>query len=144
MANPKVFQFDQEDVKVTIPEQSRRVRAVTLPLGSLGKMASKSGGFQPDRLVINIALEDEDQPGVYLEEIDLPFELRIRYTRGDLEKAQKAGKELKLAFWDGKQWVVFTREKHQFELQPSSQGDGGGYGVVRISRWGDPNIAWGK
>lgn len=144
MANPKVFQFDQEGVKVTIPEQSRRVRAVTLPLGSLGKMAGKPGGFQPDRLVVNIALEDEDQPGVYLEEIDPPFELRVRYTRGDLEKAQKAGKELKLAFWDGTQWVVFTPEKHYFELQPSSQGDGGGYGVVRISRWGDPNIGWGK
>jgi hypothetical protein len=144
MADKKVINFDQEGVAVTVPQQDRRIKAVKLPLGQLSKMVGKPGGFQPDRLVINIALEDEDQPGVYLEEIDPPFELSVRYTRGDLEKAQKAGKDLKLAFWDGTQWVVFTPEKHYFELLPSSQGDGGGHGVVRISRWGDPNTAWGK
>lgn len=144
MADKQVFNFDQEGVAVTVPQQDRRIKVVKLPLGQADKMVGKPGGFQSDRLVINFALEDEDNPGVYLEEFEPPFELRVRYTRGDLEKAQKAGKELRLAFWDGTQWVVFTREKHQFELQASSQGDGGGYGIVRISHWGDPNIGWGK
>jgi hypothetical protein len=102
-------------------------------------MPAKAGGFQPARLVANIALEDETSPGEYLSQLDEPFELRIRYTPADMKQA-KSG--LKLAFWDGTEWVVFTKEKHNFELQPDSQG--GGYGVVQLSRWGDPNIAWGK
>jgi hypothetical protein len=106
-------------------------------------MPAAPGGFQPHRVVINVALEDEDNPGEFMEAIDMPFELSIRYTRGDLERAQREGGALRLAFWDGSQWVVFTPEKHSFELQPSAQGDGG-YGVVRISRWGDPNVSWGK
>lgn len=50
---------------------------------------------------------------------------------------------MELAFWNGDEWIVFTEEKHQFELQPDAKGKGGGYGVALISHWGDPNIGWG-
>lgn len=139
MITGKAFNFDQEGVTVHIPDTGKRIRAVKLPLDKLESMPAKAGGFQPARLVANIALEDETSPGEYLSQLDEPFELRIRYTPGDMKQA-KSG--LKLAFWDGTEWVVFTKEKHNFELQPDSQG--GGYGVVQLSRWGDPNIAWGK
>jgi hypothetical protein len=144
MAGKKEFKFDREGVVVRIPEQARRLRAVSLPVDPLDKMPAAPGGFQPHRVVINVALEDEDNPGEFVEVIEVPFELRVRYTRGDLERLQREGGALRLAFWDGSQWVVFTPEKHSFELQPSDQGDGGGYGVVRISHWGDPNVSWGK
>lgn len=144
MVAKKEFKFDREGVVVKIPEHARRIRAVSLPVDRLDRMPAAPGGFQPSRVVVNIALEDEDRPGKYLEVIDPPFELRVRYTRGDLESAKKAGGELRLAFWDGSQWVVFTAEKHHFELQPSGNEDGGGYGVVLLSRWGDPNVSWGK
>lgn len=144
MESKRVFNFDQEGVTVTLPDQARRRKAISLPVDPVAKMPANPGGFQPHRVVINVAVVDEDKPDEYLQEMDPPFELRVRYTRGDLEKAQKSGGELKLAFWDGSQWVVFTQEKHRFELQPADQGEGGGFGVAYISHWGDPNIGWGK
>ncbi len=139
MITGKAFNFDQEGVTVTVPDTGKRIRAVKLPLDRLESMPAKPGGFTPTRLVANIALEDESNPGAYLSQLDKPFEMRFRYTSDDV-KQTKTG--LKLAFWDGNEWVVFTKDKHSFELQPDSQG--GGYGVVQLSRWGDPNIAWGK
>ena len=141
MISGKSFNFDQEGVAVSVPEGAKRIRAVKLPLDKLDAMPAKPGVFTPTRLVANIALEDENSPGVYLSQFDEPFEMRVRYTPADLKKAQEAKSELKLAFWDGKEWVVFTKKKHNFELQSDNQG--GGYGVVQLSRWGDPNISWG-
>ncbi len=143
MSQGKPFNFDQEGVTVVIPEQARRLKAVRLPLESLDKMKAKEGGFQPGRLLMNFAVVDETQPEEVLTEFDPPFELRVRYTPGDLRRAERAGQPLQLAFWDGNEWVVLTPEKHQFELQPAASGQGGGFGVARISHWGDPHIAWG-
>ena len=143
MVQGKKFDFDEERVTITVPNQKvKKAKAVKLPLGKLDEMKGREGGFKPGRLVINFALVDEDNPETILTEFDPPFELRVRYTRGDLERAKKAGKSLELGFWNGDEWVVFTQEKHQFELQPDAQGNAGGYGVVLISHWGDPNIGW--
>jgi hypothetical protein len=143
MVQGKKFDFDEERVTITVPDQKvKKAKAVKLPLGKLDELKGREGGFKPGRLVINFALVDEDNPETILTEFDPPFELRVRYTRGDLERAKKAGKSLELGFWNGDEWVVFTQEKHQFELQPDAQGNAGGYGVVLISHWGDPNIGW--
>jgi hypothetical protein len=143
MVQGKKFDFDEERVTITVPDQKvKKAKAVKLPLGKLDEMRGREGGFKPGRLVINFALVDEDNPETILTEFDPPFELRVRYTRGDLERAKKAGKSLELGFWNGDEWVVFTQEKHQFELQPDAQENAGGYGVVLISHWGDPNIGW--
>jgi hypothetical protein len=144
MTQGKKFNLNGEDVIINVPAQKRKkVKPDKLPLGSLDEMRGREGGFKPGRLVINFALVDEDEPDTVLTEFDPPFELRIRYTRGDLERARHADKSLELAFWNGSEWVVFTQEKHQFELQPDAKGNAGGYGVALISHWGDPNIAWG-
>lgn len=144
MVQGKKFNFDEEKVTITVPGQKGiKAKAVKLPLGKLDELKGREDGFKPGRLVINFALVDEDNPETILTEFDPPFELRVRYTRGDLERAKKAGKSLELGFWNGDEWVVFTQEKHQFKLQPDAQGNAGGYGVVLISHWGDPNIGWG-
>jgi hypothetical protein len=144
MVQGKKFDFDEESVTITVPDQKvKKAKAVKLPLGKLDELKGREGGFKPGRLVINFALVDEDNPETILTEFDPPFELRVRYTRGDLERAKKAGKSLELGFWNGDEWIVFTQEKHQFELQPDTQGNAGGYGVILISHWGDPNIGWG-
>ncbi len=144
MDQEKKFHFDEEKVTITVPVQKgKRAKAVKLPLGKLDEMKGKKDGFKPGRLVINFNLVDEDDPETILTEFDPPFELRIRYSRGDLERAGRANKPLELGFWNGSEWVVFTPEKHQFELQPDSQENAGGYGVALISHWGDPNIGWG-
>lgn len=142
MSPNKTFRFEQEGVQVNVPQPARKIKAISLPRQALKNMPPKPGGFQPGRVVINIALVYEDAPDEFLTEFDSPFELRVRYTPGDLRRAQQANQSLQLAFWDGSDWVVFTRSKHQFELVPEEHGEGG-YGVVQLSRWGDPNVAWG-
>lgn len=141
--NPRrEFAFTEEDVEIVVPEQARKIKPVSLPRTPLAAMPAKAGGFQPGRVVINIAFIDEDDPGTYLTELDPPVEIRVRYTRGDLQRARQAGQSLSLAFWDGSDWVVFTPKKHQFELVAAKEGEGG-FGSVRLSHWGDPNMAWG-
>lgn len=141
MSKDETFRFDEEGVEVKVTQPARKVKAVRLPRGAPQSMPGKTGGFQPGRVVINIALVHADDPEQYLSEFDPPFELKVRYTAGDLRRAQQKNRPLQLAFWDGSKWVVFTPEKHKFELVTGE--GGGGYGVVKLSRWGDPNVAWG-
>ena len=144
MAGVNRVVFEQEGAEVSLPPQSRAMRVVRLPLGSLKNMPPKSGGFQPGRLVINVAVEIEASPGVYAQDFDPPLEMKIRYTAADYEFANQEGKPLRLAFWDGDEWVPFTPEKHQFKLYPNAVPSSGGYATVAIRKWGDPSSAWGK
>jgi hypothetical protein len=144
MAGQEVVQFSAEGVTITIPSQARQIKVRKLPLGSLQNMKPIPGGFQPGRLVLNFELYDEDAPETTLEQLEQPFEFRIRYTKADYDNAQKSGKPLALAFWDGRSWVQFTNEKHQFRLEPDPAPGNGGSGYAKIKRWGDPPIAWGK
>ncbi len=146
MAKGHKADFPDEGVRVTVPAQKdkKTLRAVKLPLGTLGSMPGAPGRFQPERLVINFALEEEGKPGTYLTEFDPPIELRVRYTKADHDRASRAGHTLKLAFWDGGKWVPFTPQKHQFRLEPDANPNKGGHGVAVISRWDDPPIGWGR
>ena len=141
---PKKVEFDTEGVAITIPDQKRKIGARKLAKGSLDKMKPIKGGFQPDRLVVNFELYDEDQPDKYLVEFDQPFELKVRYTKADLKRAERDGAPLALGFWDGSMWVRFTAEKHGYHLQPDVDPEKGGFGVVSIAKWGDPPVSWGK
>jgi hypothetical protein len=144
MLKASPINFNAEGVTVTVPAQkNKKGKVVKLLVGSLNDMRPVPGGFQPRRLVINVVVEDEDAPGTYRAEFDPPLELKVRYTKADQDLAQRAGRPLTLAFWDGSQWVRFTRAKHQFELQPDANPQSGGLGSVKISRWGDPPVAWG-
>ncbi len=143
MVQSKRVDFSAEGVSVKVPTQRRKAKVVKLPMGSLEEMRPVPGGFQPRRLVINVAVVDEDEPETYLTEFDPPIELRVRYTKADLDRATDAGRPLALAFWNGSEWVRFTEEKHQFRLEPAAQEQAGGHGVALISNWGDPPVAWG-
>jgi len=141
---PRRVDFDTEGITVTIPDQRRRINVRKLGLGRMENMPPVKGGFQPHRLVANFELYDEDQPEGYLVEFDQPFELKVRYTRADMLRAEREGVALALGFWDGKNWVRFTAEKHGFHLQPDANPAKGGFGVVSIAKWGDPPVSWGK
>lgn len=144
MAGPAITQFSAEGVTITIPAQTMKIGIRKLALGSLQSMQPATGGFQPARLVLNFELYDEANPGAALAQLEQPFELKIRYTKADLDAARSAGKPLSLAFWDGRTWVRFTGEKHQFRVEPDPAPGTGGTGYVTIKKWGDPPIAWGK
>ncbi len=139
-----VEDWPDEGVAVDVPPQKSRVRVrkVKLPLLTERDMPAR-GDFRPGRLVINFELVDDDAPDTVLTEFDPPFELRVRYTQADLDRAAAANRPLRLAFWDGSDWVVFTPEKHGFELQPDEKPGRGGIGFARIARWSDPAVGWG-
>ena len=136
--------FSEEGAAVRVLEQKvkKKIKIERLSRDPLDKMKPKPGGFKPGRVVLNFQVVDEDEPSKVLTTFDPPFELRVRYTDADLQRAQDAGKPLELAFWNGSEWITFTKEKHQFKLEPDGRGSGG-EGVAMISHWGDPNIAWG-
>jgi hypothetical protein len=140
---PTRKEFRKEGVIVKIPGRPTPIQVRRLDLPAIDTMPAVPGGFQPFRLVINLQVVDPAQPEVEVAMFDPPIEVRVRYTAGDLEKAAAVGKDLSLGFWDGKQWVRFTAEKHQFRLAPGASPQSGGWGVVSISRWGDPTKAWG-
>ena len=141
---PKKVEFAVEGVTITIPDQKRKIGVRKLGLGHMESMPSVQGGFRPARLVLNFELYDEDHPDSYLVEFDQPFELKVHYTKADLQHAERDGAPLALGFWDSSAWVRFTPEKHGFRLQPDANPEKGGFGVVSISKWGDPPVGWGK
>lgn len=140
---PTHKEFRREGVTVTIPGRVRPIQVERLALPTLESMPVVRGGFQPFRVVINLRLVDAAQPDRELSMFDPPIEIRVRYTTSDLENAAAVGRPLCLGFWDGKQWIRFTPEKHQFHLKPAALPEDGGWGIVNISHWGDPTHAWG-
>jgi hypothetical protein len=135
--------FRKENVIVTIPARPRPVSVVRLDLPDEQSMRPVPGGFQPFRLVINLKVVDAAQPDSEVSVFDPPIEVRVHCTADDLARATAIGKPLSLGFWDGRQWIRFTPEKHQFHLEPEASPAKGGWGVVNISHWGDPTKAWG-
>ncbi len=87
-------------------------------------------------------VEDVDgKPGAPLTSFDPPIELDVAYVTLELYEAVRTARPLKLGYWDGNQWVVFTYEQHLYELLSPVDG---AVGKVMISSWaGDPPIAWG-
>lgn len=141
--SPTRKHFRKEGVIVKFPGQARPVQAQRLALPGMASMPAVAGGFQPFRLVINLKLVDVAQPHREVLEFDPPIEVRVRYTASDLELAKAAGRPLCLGFWDGKQWIRFIPEKHQFHLETGASPEAGGLAVVKLSHWGDPPIAVG-
>jgi len=128
--------FETEGVTVSVPWQGKPVRVEKLPLGTLDEVrARQQEDFQPGRLVMNFQVVEADS-GSVLEDFDPPFELRVKYTFEDEERAKQQGKPLQLAFWYDDRWNRFTSQKHRFRFESRA-------GVADISRWGDPKIGWG-
>jgi hypothetical protein len=138
----KKFKFDDEDVEIKVPMEFK-VKPKKFPLGKKKDYISKDSKFVPKRLVINFGLVDEDDEDNILTDFDPPIEVKIRYNQKDIEDAKASKGNLRLAYWSGKDWEYFTEKKHNFKLVPDSKPDKGGYGYVKISRWGDPPLAWG-
>jgi hypothetical protein len=135
--------FRTERVIVKFPGQAKPVQAKRLALLPITSMPSLPGGFQPFRLVINFKLVEAEPPGNDVLEFMPPIEVHVHYSISDIKKAEEIGKPLSLGFWDGKQWIRFTPEKHQFRLVTKKSAEAGGDCIVKLSHWGDPPIAVG-
>lgn len=127
-------------VSVSVPAQTRgpQLRVKGRPFTSLEGLAG--GEFAPFRPVMHLRLENADRPGEEVSQFEPAITLRVRYTAKDVRDA--GDRDPVLGFWDGAKWVKF-KEKHQFHLEASGPGQAGGFGVVVLSNWIDPPLAWG-
>jgi hypothetical protein len=133
-------EYDLVDLKATVPDQGRWVKVIEKPLPPLSRLPGTKD-FTPIRLIGNIAVVDYDDPNVVLTTFDPPIELSAVYHDMDLFEAARSNRRLKLGYWNGKRWVVFTTSQHGYLLMPPTRG---GRGKAKIARWaGDPPIAWG-
>ncbi len=100
--------------------------------------------FSAFRKVINLAVVEFNNPGVQLASFPPPIEIRVHYNEQDVAIA-KGYQNLKLGFWNGVKWTLFTVEKHNFHLEPNGSVplNVEGWGVVFIQNWADPTISWG-
>ena len=138
----KKFKFKDGDVEIKV-SMGQKAKAKEFPLGKKKDYKSKVSKFVPQRLVINFGLVDENDEDNILTEFDPPIEVKSRYKQKDIETAEEGKGNLRLAYWNGEDWEYFTANKHSFNLVPNSKPGKGGYGYVKISRWGDPPLAWG-
>ena len=124
-----------DEVWVTVPTQvSGRELALktgTIPSDILDKKVPY--GFEPIHPVINFQVDDSSGEVMYFVP---PMILRVKVP-DEWQVSPKAGLQLKLAYWNGTKWTVFTKRKHQFHLGPE-------YAIAVIRQWGDPTVAWGQ
>ncbi len=101
---------------------------------------------------VRIGTPSEFRLGRYVMNIDLfksnaadlnpPAQIWVALTAEDLARARSSD-NLKLAYWNGGQWVIFTASKHHFHVvKPDNAGEAG-YAVADFMRWGDPPLAVG-
>ncbi len=143
MAEDKDFDFSGEGVRGKIRAQ-RSGRKLGVRRGSKKDNDTGAGGanFTRTRFVMDIEVFEEESNQTVTADFDPKLELRVRYNQGDVNAAGGNAANLALGFWDGSAWVRFTADKHGFKLESGS--GGGGWGVVELSRFGDPPVAWGK
>ena len=141
----QVWTYSDEGVQITVPPQDKPVLVVNLPFDSLKELpTSASDEFEPFRPVISFEVQYSGTVEL-VQAFDPPIEIAVRYTSDDFANGSKEGKSLRLGFWDGSMWRLFTPEKHGFKLVPDGkEPSGGGWGVVLVSNWGDPMDAWGR
>lgn len=144
----KDFVFLNGDVTVSVAtDKPKKLNAIKLDDLGNPDMNPVSGDFKPIRIIANIVLEEEGNPGVYLTDLGQAVDIKIRYTKADYNAAAALGKPLALGFWDVSQrrWVRLTAQKHGFLLQAddSDHPDKGGFGKITISKWADPASSWG-
>jgi hypothetical protein len=72
---------------------------------------------------------------------DPPIEFHVGYNFHDIMKSNGDYLQLKLAYWDGREWVIFNEPTHEYHILPPSTGQVAG---AKIWSWvGDPMVAWG-
>ena len=139
----KIYKFPDEGVTVKIPNQSVHgdVFVEKKPKGA----DPPPQGFGLITVAINLAFYVLDDNGnkMYVNNLNPPAKLQIRYDNNVMNQAQ--GKKKKLAWWDaiGNNWVLLnntnTSRKH-YKWYKNWEG----YGVAETRGWDkDPPVGWG-
>jgi len=145
---PTVVEFPDKHVHVNVPWQGYAVKVLRIPYPPLSELPQieVAGQPWPYRGLLNIVVARQDDPDALVTQFNLPLTLKMAYSQESLARA----KEFKLdypvfGFWDGCQWVLFTKEKHNlsYESSPNPTADIAGYATVELTAWSDPFIGHG-
>lgn len=143
-----LYHFD--GITVIVPKQSKiKGEIVAIDQADLipDDLPKESKGFKVIRVIGNIVLYNKKDDDVYdpqeaIQDFDPPIEIRVGYTTDDVIKNRGRFNRLKLAFWNGKKWVIISDAKHEYQILPPNTGQ---VAEVKIKKWaGDPPIAWGR
>jgi hypothetical protein len=138
-------------ITVIVPQQANtKVEVVAIDLGIPNRneiiRREKEDGLHATRFIANIVLfhkrEDERYDlAIPIKNFDPPIKLRVGYNYFDiLEVGGKNQNDLKLAYWDGAEWVLISEPDHKYMILPPNTGQ---VAEAEISQWiGDPPIAW--
>ncbi len=129
-----------EHVIVNFTGHAGMIKIKRPKLKELKDYPPEKDGFVPKRLVINLKLLHTAQPKAKIVKLDPPVEVRVRYTKADF--ADKDG-HIRMAYWDGKKWIRFMQDEHQFSQEKWNKAKDKGWVSVFLKQWGDPPIAVG-
>lgn len=102
----------------------------------------KSKGFIPFRIIGNVCVYYSNDRKNPIQRFKEPIEVIVGYDQFDAMQCGGSVKNLKLAYWDGEQWVVVSNPEHDYQILPSSTGQ---IAKFTIKEWaGDPPLAWGR
>jgi len=149
------YPFEKKGMVMVIPNQGEEVRIITMTPFFEAELPAQVG-FAANREVISFKVLGEEQETLTV--FEPPLRLYVIYRDEDLQHAKGNEEKLGLGFWNGKRWIVFTREEHGFELHKKDSPlfkwpfdeffefpkDALGYGVASASSWEDYPVAWGR
>jgi len=145
---PTVEEFADKHVYVTVPWQGYAVKILRIPYPPLSELPQIKvvDRLWPRRMLLNVVVARQDDPDVLVTEYKPALTLKMAYSTEDLEHAKEAGLDFPVfGFWDGCQWVLFTKEKHGLSYDPSANptAEVAGYATVELAAWNDPSIGNG-
>jgi hypothetical protein len=136
--------FPFPGITVLVPPQVG-IDVVAVEKGSIpGNIPDQPPVFTRIRYIANIALYDKaDVERLHpITDFDPPIEVRVGYTIQDVMRSGCNIESLKLAYWDGSQWVILNHDPiyEYLILRP----DTAQVAEAKIGHWaGDPPLAWG-
>jgi hypothetical protein len=156
---PLVEEYPDKQVQVTVPWQGYTVKVLRIPSPPLSEMPPIKVAEKydwPHHVWLNVVVAREDNPDALVTQFAPRLKLRIGYSAEDQDRARAAGLEHPIfGFWDGCQWVLFTKEKHDLSYELPADNSNShepnasateqvvGYAVVQLAAWSDPSIGGG-
>lgn len=131
---------------VIVPKQKGN-DIVAVDLGSVlpPNIQKQTSNFKLIRHIANIVLYDKKDYDrgklTPVKDFDPPIEIHVGYRLTDVRKSKGNFRKLKLAYWDGKKWVLLSDPTHQYMIFPRSTRQ-----IAEATIWswvGDPPIGWG-
>jgi len=134
-------------ISVLVSRKSGDDEIVAIDKGSLvpDHIPMITDNFRLIRYIGNIVLlrraDYEAGKIIPVQTFDPPIEFRVGYNFHDIMKSNGDHQQLKLAYWDGHEWVIFNESTHEYYILPPSTGQ---VAEAKIWSWvGDPMVAWG-